>query len=355
MASAGMAERRPASRRRAARRRSAARSRRGCRTARPGPGPRARRRRGPRPGRGRTRRPGASSRARGRAPRARGVRPRLRVARPRPLARPPAAPSTICAEHELDDPLLGALGHVDDADRLALAQDRRPVADRGDLDQAVGDEDDRAVAAALAADDLEDPLGEVRGQRRGHLVEHQHVGLDGERAGQVDDPERGERQPPRHARQVEVRRGRARASQWRNGSTRRLGQPQVGPDVEVGDERRLLVDGDEAAAARLGRASGPSRSRPRTAIVPASGRTAPVRILTRVLLPAPLAPMQRVDLARADGQGRGPAARRRRRSVFETPVASSSRSVAVTVIGSCRVNERGCRRSRRPPSTGLDR
>jgi hypothetical protein len=31
--------------------------------------------------------------------------------------------------------------------------------------------------------------------------------------------------------------------------------------------------------------------RPRTAIVPASGRTAPVRIFTRVLLPAPFAPM----------------------------------------------------------------
>ena len=34
-----------------------------------------------------------------------------------------------------------------------------------------------------------------------------------------------------------------------------------------------------------------TRSRPRTAIVPPSGRTAPVRILTSVLLPAPLAPI----------------------------------------------------------------
>src|SRR3954447_13812570 len=33
------------------------------------------------------------------------------------------------------------------------------------------------------------------------------------------------------------------------------------------------------------------RSRPRTMMRPLSGRTAPVRILTKVLLPAPLAPM----------------------------------------------------------------
>ena len=34
---------------------------------------------------------------------------------------------------------------------------------------------------------------------------------------------------------------------------RGVGQAQVGPDVEVGDDRRFLVDGHEAAAARLGR------------------------------------------------------------------------------------------------------
>ncbi len=34
-----------------------------------------------------------------------------------------------------------------------------------------------------------------------------------------------------------------------------------------------------------------TRGLPRTLIVPESGRTAPVRILTSVLLPAPLAPM----------------------------------------------------------------
>ena len=181
-------------------------------------------------------------------------------------------------------------GDVDDADRLALAQHGRAVADRGDLDHAVRDEDDGAIAAALAADDLEDALGEVRGQRRGHLVEHQDVGLDGEGAREVDDPERGQRHAPRQARQVEVLEAEL-GEPVAERLDRRLGQAEVRPDVEVRDQRRLLVDGDEAAASRLGGGVGDVRSRPRTAIVPASGRTAPVRILTSVLLPAPLAPM----------------------------------------------------------------
>ena len=46
-------------------------------------------------------------------------------------------------EHQLDDPVLRALGHIDHADRLALAQHGRAVADGGDLDHPVGDEDDR--------------------------------------------------------------------------------------------------------------------------------------------------------------------------------------------------------------------
>ena len=144
---------------------------RGCRTARPGPGPRARPRRGPRPDRARTRRPAASRRAARPRAASRGVAPRPRPRRARALGRGGMSLDDL-AEHQLDDALLGARGDVDHADGHAFAQDGRAVAHRGDLDHAVGDEDDRALAAALAADDLEDPLGEVRGQRRGHLVEH---------------------------------------------------------------------------------------------------------------------------------------------------------------------------------------
>ena len=201
---------------------------------------------------GRRSRRAASSRAV--SPRAviRGCRPRSSRAAAVRSATAGIAPDDL-AEHQLDDPVLGALRHVDDADGLALAQDRGAVAHRRDLDHAMGDEDDRPIAAALAADHLEDTLGQVGGQGRGHLVEHQHVGLDRQRAGEVDDPERGQRQVPGEARQVEVAGGRAPQSQWRNGSTGVAVEPQVVPDVEVRDQRRFLVDGDEPVAAGLGR------------------------------------------------------------------------------------------------------
>ena len=57
-------------------------------------------------------------------------------------------------------------------------------------------------------------------------------------------------------RQVATGRGRSRPSSVEPVAERlerRLGQPQVGADVEVRDERRLLVDRHEAAAPRLGR------------------------------------------------------------------------------------------------------
>ena len=208
------------------------------------------------------------------------------------------------AEHQRDDPVLGALGHVDDADGLALAQDRRPVADRGDLDQPVRDEDDGAVGALLAADDLEHPLGQVRRQGGGHLVEHQDVGLDRQGAGEVDDPQRGERQVADDVGEVEVGDARARASQWRIGSSGDPGQAQVRADVEVRDERRLLVDGDDAAAPRLGRANWAANGLPRTRIVPPSGRTRAGEDLDEGALAGAVRAHERVDLARADGQRR---------------------------------------------------
>ena len=143
---------------------------------------------------------------------------------------------------------------------------------------------------SLPTDDLEHALGEVRRERGGHLIEHQDVRLDGQRAREVDDPQRGERHLARHARQVEVAQAEL-GEPVAERLERRLGEPQVGADVEVRDEGRFLVDRDEAAAAGLGRRVGDAIACPRTAIVPPSGRTAPVRILTSVLLPAPLAPI----------------------------------------------------------------
>ena len=154
------------------------------------------------------------------------------------------------AEHQLHDPLLGARGHIDDADGLTLAQHGRAVAHGGDLDHAVRDEDHRAGTAPLAADHLEHLLGQVRGQGRGHLVEHQHVGLDRERARKVDDTLRGERHLADHTREIEALDAKLAqpVAEWVDRSLR---QAQVRADVEVGDQRRLLIHGDDAAAARV--------------------------------------------------------------------------------------------------------
>ena len=244
-----------------------------------------------------------STRSRGAEPRAR--RPPRDPRRPGPRVRPDvdsaaalaaAATSRRLRRHRAtgpsisaDDPLLGALGHIEHTHGLPVAEDRRPVAQRRDLEHPVGDEDDRPARFADLAHDVQHPFGEVGWEGRGHLVEQQQVGLRGEGARKVDDPQRRQRQLAHVRPQVELADAQVaqQAPERRDGG---LGEAQVLRDLQVGDQRRLLVDGDDARATRLGgradeaircRAPGWCRHR---------GGSAPVRILTKVLLPAPLAP-----------------------------------------------------------------
>ena len=142
------------------------------------------------------------------------------------------------AEHQFDDPLLDAGADVDDADRLAVAQHGGAVAERGDLDEAVRDEDDRAAGLALPPDDVEHALGEVGRQRRGHLVEQQHVGLDGQRAGEIEHALDGERHVARGVAQVEV------------------GDAEFAHPVAERLDRRLRSGGDWTATSRSGISDG---------------------------------------------------------------------------------------------------
>ena len=66
------------------------------------------------------------------------------------------------------------------------------------------DEDDGASGLALPPHDIEHPLGEVRRQRRGHFVEQQHVGLDGQGARQIEDAQDRERQVACGFAEVEI-------------------------------------------------------------------------------------------------------------------------------------------------------
>ena len=165
-----------------------------------------------------------------------------------------AGPEVLGAvpEHERDDPVLGSFVHVDHADGLAFAQDRGPIAHRRDLDESVGDEDDAAIRSTLVPDDVQHPLGQIRRQGRGHLVEHQDVGLDRQRARQVDHAQRGQRQIPRHIREIQVADAQL-GEPVTEGFDGGLGQPKVRPDVQVRDDGRLLVDGDDPALSGLRR------------------------------------------------------------------------------------------------------
>ncbi len=163
---------------------------------------------------------------------------------------------------------------------------------------------DRAIAAPAAADDLEHAFGQVGGQGRGHLVEHQDVGLDGQRSREVDDAQRGKRQPARHARQVEVDEPQL-GEPVPERLDRRLGQPQVGSDVQVRDERRLLVDRDDASPTRLAR-------RVDGALATPHGDRAAVRSdgagqdLDQRALAGAIGAHERMDLTRRDGKGGRP-------------------------------------------------
>ena len=171
---------------------------------------------------------------------------------------------------------------------LAVAQDRRPVAQGGDLEQTVGDEDHRAAGLALARDHIQDLLRQIRRQGGGHLVEQQYLGLDGERAGEIQDAQHRERQVARHLEQVE--RGHAELGHpVHERLDRGLGEAEVGGDVEVGDQRRLLIDRDQPGAARLGRRVHRARLAAHQD-PPGVGPHHAGQDFTRVDLPAPLAP-----------------------------------------------------------------
>ena len=198
---------------------AAVRSRRGCRTARPGPGPRARPPRAPRPGTGRTRRRRAWCRGRDRSRGCAACRRRVAAPTgPTALARPCSRHDV--AEHQLDDPFLGALRATSTTptvspSRSTVARSQTAAISIIRCEMKMTDRS----GPAPSADDLEHALGEVRRQRRGHLVEHEDVGLDRQGAREVDDAQRRERQVPCGCRAGPGSGCRAPPASARKGST----------------------------------------------------------------------------------------------------------------------------------------
>ena len=160
-------------------------------------------------------------------------------------------------QHQLDDFLLDTRRDVDDPDRLAVAQDRSSVAQRGDFQKTVGNENDRTARLALPAHDVEHPLGQIGGQRGRHFIKQKDVRLDGERSRQVKYAQDGERDVPYGLSLVQI--GHAKfANPGHKGLERRLRQPEIRQNVEVRDQRGLLVDRNQTGAPRFGGRADPA-------------------------------------------------------------------------------------------------
>ena len=275
---------------------------RGPRTVRPDPAPRARRRRGLRRHGDRTRHPPAWFRhadcERGSAGHRRSIRPiALRI-----VACGTTARLLDCrAEHQFDDPFLRAGAHGDDADCLAVAKHGGAIAKRRDLEKPVRDEDHRPARPALATDDVENPLGEIRRQRRRHLVEEEHVRLDRKRPREIEHAQDRRAECCARFRRDRGRGTPSSSTQSRNGFTGVCGEAEIGGDIEIGNQRRLLVDRYQSGAAGLGR-------RMHVAPFPADEDRARVRPdragqdLHQRRFPGAVSPHQCVDLARPHRQ-----------------------------------------------------
>ena len=205
------------------------------------------------------------------------------------------------SEHEFHDALLRTGAHLfDDAHGLTVTQHRGPIAESPDLQEAMGDEDDGLAGLSPSADDVEHSLGEVRGQGRGHLVEEQHVRVDGQRARQVEDAQDRERQVTDRGMAIQGWHAEL-ADPAHEGLHGRQGEAQVGLHVQVRDQGGFLVDGDHAGLAGFCR-------RVHLARLAADDDAPRIRAydagqdLDEGGLAGAIGAEQAVDLARADGQ-----------------------------------------------------
>ncbi len=166
------------------------------------------------------------------------------------------------AKHERDDSVFAPSGGVgDDADGDAIAQNRGAIAQRSNLGDAMRNEDDRIAALAPASHDREDLFRQVRRKRRGDLVEHKHDRIGRQRARQIDEPQHRIWNIPHKLAKFEIRYSKV-VEIVPHACQADIGQSHVLADRQVGNERRILVDGDDPRATRFGRRT----KRPRLAI-----------------------------------------------------------------------------------------
>ena len=176
----------------------------------------------------------------------------------------------FAADHHLDDLVVGLRSGEIARDIGAVAKDGALVGKLGDLVHAMRDIEEREPLVAQTLQHHED-LGHVRRrQRRRRLVENEDAGFARQRLGDLDHLPARQRQVLDERHGVDVRRARARerllgdaplrAPVDQAEPARRIADRDVVGDRQVGNERQLLEDADDAGAIGGG---GRVRRRPR--------------------------------------------------------------------------------------------
>ena len=170
----------------------------------------------------------------------------------------------VAADHLAHEVVDRGVGDRAGGDVGAVAHDRDGVAQVEDLVEAVRDEQQRATLVAQAAGDGEEPLDLDAAERRGRLVHDEHLGVERDRLGDLDDLLVGDRQAERRAVGVDPHAEAAEqlerlgAHELAVDAAERAGRLAAHEDVlgdrQVGEERRLLVDDGDAGGLRLRRA-----------------------------------------------------------------------------------------------------
>ena len=158
----------------------------------------------------------------------------------------------LAPDHERDDLVHAGLGDALRADVLTVAHDGDGVAQVEDLVEAVGDEDQGAALVAQAAGDGEEAVHLDTGQGGGGLVHDEQRGVERDGLGDLEDLLVGDREAAGRATRVDrdaepLEEGGSLGVHpvpvdAARGADRLATHEDVLGDVEVGEERRLLVD-----------------------------------------------------------------------------------------------------------------
>ncbi len=221
----------------------------------------------------------------------------------------------LATDHAGDHLVDGRLGDRLGADVLAVAHHRDRVAEREDLVEAVGDEDQGATLVAQAAGDREQPLDLDAAQGCGRLVHDQQGRVERDGLRDLDDLLVGDGEAARRATGVDrdaqpleeaLGLGVHRRPVDPAGAAERLAAHEdVLGDRQVGEQRRLLVDHRDAGRLGLG-------GRAEVDVVTLEPERAAVALvdarhdLDQRGLAGAVLPDERVDRAGVDGQAARP-------------------------------------------------